>query len=168
MHALFVEAQPPAVGTDIAVRLTRHLCVRQLALAGPLQQTDYAKPDHQLQGWRGPVAVVAKDPPTLLQQTQTQWTRLIRRAQTARRDVCDTRYLVAFTDLIASMQSVHFTTNIQPDDEQQYNVTFATASQYSAQPPFCQVMYVTYKIPTQQLHQITAWMARMSLVVAFG
>jgi hypothetical protein len=156
MHALYVEVQPPATGTDIAVRLTRHLCIRQLNLL------------HQYQGWRGPVAVVAQDPSELLKQTQKQWTRLTHRAQTARSNTSDAHYLLAFADVITMLQCVHFTTNIQPDDEQQHNVTFATASQYSAQPPFCKVMYVTYQIPTEQLHQITAWMPRLGVVVVFG
>jgi hypothetical protein len=157
MHALYVESQPSAVGTDIAVRLTRHLCVRQLSLQDHPQST----------GWRGPVAVVAQDPLRLLKQTQKQWSRLRHHAQHACSDTNDTRYLVAFTNLIAMMQSVYFTTNIMPEDERQYNVTFATAGDYSTEPPFCRIMYVTYAVPAEQLHQITAWMPRHAIVVIF-
>lgn len=153
MHALYVETQPPAVGADIAVRLTRHLCVRQLNQHGIFS---------------GPVAVVAQDPPKLLKQTQTQWLRLMRRAQRARRETTDPRYLIAFADLITMLQCARFTTVVAPEDEQQHNITFATASDYSAQPPFCKTIYITYHIPTEQLHQITAWMPRQAMVVIFA
>ena len=112
----------------------------------------------------GKVVIVTDHPKTLMSPLRKQWFRLMRRVQRERSSTLHATRLVELSNIIARMCSLKFTTQYPPD-EHPGDIYLATVDQLLRWAPDCRTMYVTCDIEREQLHLITTWMPKGSLVV---
>ena len=115
----------------------------------------------------GKIAVVADRPAILLSATRKQWFELMRYAQRSRSSTLNATKIAKLTQQIAWMQSCQFSAKV-PDDLLEAHITFATAEDFMRTPPICQTLYATYELERENLHMLTSWMPKSSLVVVYG
>lgn len=114
----------------------------------------------------GKVAIVAAKPASFLPAMRKQWIKLAHKAQIERARTLDAMRIGEISEVIAKMQGLRFNAKWSSDPEPA-DVYIATIEQLLHWAPECRTMYVTCSITREQLHLITAWMARGGLVVVF-
>lgn len=118
----------------------------------------------------GKVVIVAAKPAVLIGPLRKQWLKLMRSVQKERAKTLDTSRIQELSSRVARMQSLRFTVSWHARDVDfydQYDVYIATVDQFLHWPPDYRTMYVTRKVESEELHMITAWMPKGSLVVFY-
>jgi len=110
-----------------------------------------------------PVVIVADKPITTLGQLRKQWFKLYRRVKREQASTLDPGRLKEYTHILSRMLAMRFTTK-WPDDSPAH-VYIASAEQLLRWAPECRTLYVTCDIELEDLHRITSFMPRGSLVV---
>lgn len=112
----------------------------------------------------GKVVIVTDHPKTLMSPLRKQWFKLMRRVQRERSSTLHAARLAELSSTIARMHNLKFTIGYPPDDYPG-DVCLATVEQLLRWAPDCRTMYITCEVEREQLHLITAWMPKGSLVV---
>jgi hypothetical protein len=118
--------------------------------------------------YAGKVVIVAAKPAALIGPLRKQWLKLMRSVQKERAKTLDASRVQELSGRVARMQSLRFTASWHGGDvdfTDQYDVYIATVDQLLGWPPDYRTMYVTCNIEREQLHLITTWMPKGSLVV---
>lgn len=112
----------------------------------------------------GKVVIVAERPQAIISALRKQWLKLARKVQKERASTLNAQRIVELSGIVGWMYNLEFTLHYPPDDYlgDVYIVTLVQALRW---PPACRTMYITCGLPTEQLHLITAWMPKGSLVV---
>lgn len=111
----------------------------------------------------GTVVIVAERPATMLMLLRKQWFRIYRRIGREQSSTLDSGRLMEYVRLRSRMLAMRFTTK-WPDD-MPAEVYIATPEQLLRWAPECRTLYVTCDMERIELHRITAFMPRGSLVV---
>ena len=90
----------------------------------------------------GKIAVIAHNPKSLTQKTESEWREL-------------------YSD---SNIPLRFSAQI-PEELLNADVTFATLKDFLKVPPICEVLYVTHPIERRDLYLVTRWMPAGSTVI---
>jgi len=114
----------------------------------------------------GKVAIVAERPAVFLSALKKQWMKVERQLRHERSSTLNPTRLLEFTHELPRIQTLSFTAKA-PIDEPRADVQIATVEQFLEWAPQCRTMYVTYQIANEQLHLITSWMPKNSLVVRY-
>jgi len=141
---LFVEERM-AGSSPIAQDVVKHLYARSLC---------------------GKVAIVAERPVVFLSALKKQWMKIERQLRHERSSTLNPTRLLEFTHELPRIQTLSFTAK-PPIDEPRADVQIATVEQFLEWAPQCRTMYVTCGVTNEQLHLITAWMPKHSLVVVY-
>ncbi len=145
MHGLYVEERSLNGHGSLPWDLAHHMYARQFS---------------------GKIAVVAEQPKLLLPTLRKQWLKLMRQVQRERASTLNLLRINELTDAIAKMQNLRFSAR-DPKDDFDTDVAIATINQFLVFAPMCRTMYVTYPVTKEQLHLVTAWMARGGVVVKY-
>lgn len=114
--------------------------------------------------YNGKVVILATNPRGLKSALRKQWLKLARKVQIERARTLDAGRIAELSNMAAYMYNLEFTLDYPPDDFLG-DVYIATPETVLRWPPVCRTMYVTCNLSTEQLHLITTWMPKGSLVV---
>lgn len=114
----------------------------------------------------GKIVIVAENPVVFLSALRKQWIKFTHKVQRERSSTLNSILILELTKNINRMQSMKFTAK-WPTDDYPADVSVATIEQLLQWPPEanCRTLYVTCAVTNEQLHLITAWMAKKSLLV---
>ena len=145
MYRLSVEHRFLSDPSSVADNITRHIR------------------DYQVYGR---MAVVAQSPDDLLAEIKKSWNALKRETRREIDQTTNASRKARLINELAYMPQVTFT-DLPPIEESYEKVQVATIEQFLEWPPGCQTMFVTYPVPSAQLHQATAWMPPYGLVIIY-
>lgn len=114
----------------------------------------------------GKVIVVTDNPKTLISSLRKHWLKLARKVQVERARTLRGERIKELTAITAKMQTMDFSTQWSQHNFDS-DVYVATVEQLLRWPPDCRTLYVACKIELEQLHLISAWMPKNSLVVTY-
>ena len=114
----------------------------------------------------GKIVIIAENPSALLPPLRKQWLKLARKVQVERAKTLDGGRIKELTLIVATMQTMRFKAG-WGDDPTGADVYVASIDQLMQWPPDCSTLYVTSIISKEQLHMVTSWMTRGSLVVIY-
>jgi hypothetical protein len=112
----------------------------------------------------GKVVIVVDKPVTLVAALRKQWLKLGRKVRKEFASTLNATRIYELNEVIVRMQTLRFTTK-WPQDEYLADVYIVTVEQLLRWAPECRTLYVTCEIETEQLHLVTTWMPKGSLVV---
>jgi len=116
----------------------------------------------------GKVVIVAERPAALIGPLRKQWLKLMRSVQKERARTLDAARIQELASRVARMQAMKFTASWLTNDtylDDSYDIYIATAEQLLLWAPECRTLYVTCDIEREELHRVTAFMPRGSLIV---
>lgn len=114
----------------------------------------------------GQIVIVTDKPIATLSALRKQWLMLIAKVRRERSSTLDSALIYELTRTIAHMESLRFTARWH-DDSHPANVYLATIDQLLVWPPEsnCRTLYIACNVTREQLHMVTAWMVKGSVVV---
>lgn len=114
----------------------------------------------------GKIVIVAENPVVFLSALRKQWIKFTHKVQRERSSTLDSILILELAKNINRMQSMRFTAK-WPANDYPADVSIATIERLLQWPPEanCRTLYITCAVTSEQLHLITAWMAKRSLVV---
>lgn len=143
MHGLIREEH--SFGSNPSTKdLTRHLYIRMAC---------------------GRIVIVADKPNTLLATLRKQWLRLCRKVQKESASTLNATRIYELSEVITHMQNLEFSTKWSPDEYLTADVYLASVEDLVQWAPECRTLYVTCEMEPEQLHLVTAWMPKGSLVI---
>ena len=145
MHGLYVEHRLKGSST-ISEDLTKHLYTRVM---------------------QGNVAIVAENPVAMLSAVRKRWLKTERHLRRERSSTLNAAKILELTHEITRAQTIRFTAR-PPADDPMGDVHIATIQDFILFPPMCRTLYVTHVIAKEQLHLVTSWMPKESLIVIYG
>lgn len=115
----------------------------------------------------GKIVIVAENPVVFLSALRKQWIKFTHKVQRERSSTLDSTLILELTRNVTRMQSMRFAAK-WPADDYPADVSIATIAQLLQWPPEanCRTLYVTCAVTNEQLHLITSWMTKRSLVVS--
>lgn len=114
----------------------------------------------------GKIVIVAENPSALLPPLRKQWLKLARKVQVERAKTLNGGRIKELTSIVATMQTMRFKAGWS-DDPIGADVYLASVDQLLQWPPDCSTLYIASTISKEQLHLVTSWIARSSLVVIY-
>ncbi len=145
MHGFYSEHRSLSVGMSLSRDLAQHIYMR---------------------GAREGVVVAAEKPIDVLSTTKKQWHGLMRQVERERASTLKLSRIAELTDQINWMQRLHFTIQLE-ESLLDGTVTFATPSELIQRPPICPTLYITAQISKEELHLMTSWLPRNSVVILY-
>lgn len=112
----------------------------------------------------GKIVIVADKPASVLAALRKQWLKLGRKVQKERARTLNAVKVRELSEIIAHMHTLRFTTK-WPQDDYAADIYIATVDQLLPWAPECRTLYVTCGVRLEEMHLITAWMQKGSLVV---
>lgn len=112
----------------------------------------------------GKIVIIANNPAPTLAALRKQWLKLARKAQKESASTLNAVRIYELNQLITRMLMMEFTIK-WPAIDYPADVYLVTVEQALQWAPECRTLYVTSKLQSEQLHLITAWMPKGSLVV---
>jgi hypothetical protein len=145
MHGFYIEKRQLPIGISLSKDLAQHIFTRAA---------------------HGPVVVVAAKPQDLASVTKKQWHALIRLVQRERSSTLRAARIAEISNQIGWMQQLTFTAkpNVELADG---CVSFVAVNEALVRPPICSALYITSTISGEQLHLITSWLPKNSVVVLY-
>lgn len=114
----------------------------------------------------GKIVIVTGEPRSLLSPLRKQWLKLARKVQVERAKTLKGERIKELTSIIVTMQTLRFKAG-WGNDPMGAGVYLASVDQLMQWPPECSTLYITSNISKEQLHMVTSWMIRGSLVVIY-
>ena len=115
----------------------------------------------------GKVVIVADKPNAVISSLRKQWLKLARKVQKEVSSTLNSVRIYELNEVITRIHTLRFTTKWPLDGYEPADVYIATVDELLRWAPEaeCRTLYVTCEIELEQMHMVTAWMAKNGLVV---